>query len=75
MWKNIMNNQLILIFIYLFIKNVRNPELVLNLFPPASILSVNSHSASRQFELQRISDRVIEETIKMEWDSDRMKFS
>ena len=49
-------------------------RLILSMFPPESVLSVLSHPASRQFELQRCADRGIAETIKMEWEDDRMNF-
>ena len=45
---------------------------IYGIFPPDSILTVTSHAASRQFELQKWTDKGIVETVKMEWTNDRM---
>jgi hypothetical protein len=47
---------------------------IYGLFPPDSIFTVTCHTASRQFEVQKWSDKGIVETIKMEWNNDRMIF-
>lgn len=62
------------LYLYLSLCLFRVAEMVYSMLPPHSILTVASHPASRQFEVQRLVERGIVETIKLDWESDRMTF-